>query len=144
MNGYLNCCILTFTVAYQVDGYVGHFEIRDAGVYTVQVVIGAYFGATDPQLLPVPIPVGTHTGGFSECNAKRGMVDSGRLIVVRLQPDSVPSNAQLFGTKKCAVGDLKGRWIDLDKVDNVCNPPYCTGPVKTTVQDYDWVCASCS
>ena len=48
-----------------MGGYVGRFDLRDAGTYTLQVIVGAYFGATDPQGLPVPIPVGTHTGGCS-------------------------------------------------------------------------------
>jgi hypothetical protein len=125
----------------QVDGYIGRFDIRDAGVYTLQVVVGAYFGGTDPPLLPIPIVVGTHSAGFgfSNCNIKRAMVDGGRLIVVVLSSEKVPSNAQLFGSAKCTVGDSLGRWIDLDSAGNVCKPPYCTGPVHSTVQQPDWV-----
>jgi hypothetical protein len=123
----------------QVDGYIGRFEVRDAGVYALQVIIGAYFGATDPKLLPVPIPAGTHTGGCSECNIRRAMIDSARLIAVTLKPDSVPSNAQLFGTGKCTGGDHLGRWIDLDPVGIVCKRPYCTGPSQSTIHQVDWV-----
>ena len=104
----------------------------------------------------------------SECNIRRAMIDLGRLIVVRLSEDRVPKAAQvrcwagqclivvgvpehsllsvvaclchqLFGNVKCASADQPGRWIDIDSIDNVCKPPYCTGPTRTTIHDEDWV-----
>ena len=56
----------------QVGGYVGRFDLRDAGSYALQVIVGAYFGSTDPQELPVPIPVGTHTDGCSGTKLNEG------------------------------------------------------------------------
>ncbi len=137
----LNLTLVSPVCFTQIDGYVGKFDLRDAGVYTLQVVIQAYFGGTNPPLLPIPIVAGTHNAAFafSSCNTKRAMVDGGRLIVIILQSSKVPPNAKLFGSTKCTVGDLPGRWIDLDIVENICKPPYCTGPVHSTIQLSDWV-----
>ena len=48
----------------QLGGYVGTFDLRDPGQYALHVLVGAFFGSTDPQFTPVPIVVGAHTSGY--------------------------------------------------------------------------------
>ena len=58
----------------QLGGYIGVFDLRDPGDYTLQVVISAFFGDTEPQNKPVPIVVGTHAIEYTECNTLRSLV----------------------------------------------------------------------
>ena len=58
----------------QLGGYVATFDLRDPGEYTLQVVISAFFGDTEPQHEPVPIVVGTHAMEYTECNTLRSLV----------------------------------------------------------------------
>ena len=51
---------------------------------------------------------------------------------------SAPSMPR-FRNVKCTTADHVGRWMSLDIIGNVCRPPICTGPTKTTIHDYDWV-----
>jgi hypothetical protein len=89
---------------------------------------------------PLPITVGTHTREYTEANAVRALVNNAALLQVTLPKESVPNTAQVFGERKCSSADNKGRWLDLDVFGNVCEPPVCTGPTKTTIHDVDWVC----
>ncbi len=63
----------------------------------------------------------------------------GSVIGVELPESSIPAGTTVFGTKKCASGDNKGRWLNLDTIGGTCKPPYCTGPSSNMLFDYDWV-----
>ena len=36
------------SLGYQLPGYEASFDLRDPGAYTLQVIIGAFFGVTEP------------------------------------------------------------------------------------------------
>ena len=68
----------------QLGGYVGTFDIRDPGSYTLQIIVGAYFGNTEPPHTPLPIVVGTHAIEYNECNVVRSLVNGGTALGVEL------------------------------------------------------------
>ncbi len=43
----------------QLGGYVGTFDVRDHGTYTLQVIVAWFFGSMQPPTPPTPINVGT-------------------------------------------------------------------------------------
>ena len=80
------CCVwLSLCVClHQLGGYVATFDLRDPGSYTLQVLVGAYFGDAEPMALPLPITVGSHVVEFSLCNVARALVDRARYGGMRL------------------------------------------------------------
>ena len=120
----------------QLGGYLGSFDLRDNGTYTLQVVLSCFFGAGPPLSSPRPILVGPHIGHWiSVCNIVRALV-AGAPVGVVLHERDVPATPLLprFGGVQCATADAPGRWLDMRDVP--CAPPYCTG---TRVMFYDWV-----
>ncbi len=115
------------------------FDLRDPGSYTLQAMVTAFFGSSQPPELPLPINVGTHTTEFSTCHLRRALVSGGAVIGVELSESLVPKGTQLFGKKKCSSSDHKGRWVDLNAVGRACKEPYCTGDSENMLFDYDWV-----
>ena len=74
-----HCGIVTVCMClHQLGGYVATFDLRDPGSYTLQVLVGAYFGDAEPMALPLPITVGSHVVEFSLCNVARALVDRAR------------------------------------------------------------------
>lgn len=74
------------------------FDLRDPGSYTLQVLVGAYFGDAEPMALPLPITVGSHVVEFSLCNVARALVDRARYGGMRL----VCSVSRLLWVSLCA------------------------------------------
>jgi hypothetical protein len=123
----------------QIGGYLATFDLRDPGTYTLQVIVGAFFGGTSPPETPLPITVGTHATEYTECNTVRSLANGGAAIGLELTQSDVPDGAKRFGASKCKGSDSPGRWINLDSVGGKCEPPYCVGPTDDTLFDYDWV-----
>jgi hypothetical protein len=122
----------------QLGGYVGLFDLRDSDVYTLQVVIGWYFGDSSPKDLPKPLLVGGHMGHqYSSCSLQRSLV-SGSPISVYLSPEDVKPASQSMA-KKCRSGDGLGRWVSFAQRQDPCVPPLCTGNRQETVNKQDWV-----
>ncbi len=135
------CCI----DRQQLGGYVATFDLRDPGHYTLQVMLGWYFGRSEPNTAPPPIQLGTHMGSrYTSCSAARNAVGTAvGPIGVLLSIDDASSSAgpvvdpplQRFGARKCTTLHDAGRWIDLQTSD--CRPPHCTG--ASSRGSYDWV-----
>ncbi len=104
----------------------------------VQVVLGWYFGDSEPKKEPKPILVGGHMGHhYQECNFRRALIDAVP-IQVTLPESAVKDSPARFGTAKCRTGDEPGRWIFMNS--DACAPPYCTGDRKQVLNTMDWVC----
>jgi hypothetical protein len=122
----------------QVNGYVGSFHVRDPGLYTLQIVLGWFFGASEPGTsMPGPLLVGTHVNyQFNKCSFKRALI-AGAPLAVMLAEDPTPP-LPLFGDAKCASADRPGRWVDMNGIGD-CVKPYCTGSHSKQIHGYDWV-----
>lgn len=145
----------------QVQGYKARIDIRDNGIFTLQVrmlissrfaillvvtvpsvsiefqvVTGWFFGDGQPGIDRVPILVGGHLGHtYNKCHLKRALLGEGPIQVSTLA-NKVPPHIQRFGTEKCKGGDSPGRWL---AVRSKCQVPYCTGDRQATVNFMDWV-----
>jgi hypothetical protein len=104
-----------------------------------QLVVGWYFGGSEPKNPPLPILVGGHMGhSYNTCNFKRASVDGSPIQVATVgQP---PESIHRFGYGKCQTASTPGRWIFM--FDKPCAPPYCTGDRFKTVHRMDWVSPS--
>lgn len=75
----------------QLGGYVGSFDLRDPGVYTLQIGVERYFGKNDPRVNPRPTPslwmTAAHGHLYNECNYARGWIDGGVPLRVVLAHD---------------------------------------------------------
>jgi hypothetical protein len=69
-------CVLRWWL--QLDAYVGTFDLRDPGNYTLQVVVGEYLGDSEPGGPTLPITVGSHRHLFGHCNLVRALPEAGR------------------------------------------------------------------
>jgi hypothetical protein len=121
----------------QVGGYLGSFDLRDPGVYTLQVVLGWFFGDSEPKDPPLPLLVGGHMGHqFGVLNLLRSMLRGSPTRVV-LPSEGIPPQASPKSMGKCRDGTAAGRWVNLHEGE--CEPPYCTGNRRGTVNAMDWV-----
>jgi uncharacterized Zn-finger protein len=120
----------------QLRGYVATFDVRDAGVYTLQVSVGWYFGDVEIGSKQLPRLVGTHVGySFNRCSSLRALVGTDAVAVTAAV---APASLSVFGTTKCSSADHPGRWIDMASKGE-CSPPFCTGLHMEAVHGYDWV-----
>ncbi len=109
-------------------------------VYVAQIGISWFFGDSEPELLPIPICVGSHmTNHYRESNLIRSFVHGGELIAVTLPAGAVMETADTprFGQRKCYRSDRLGRWVNM--LDKPCAPPFCTGNRSETVNLADSV-----
>jgi hypothetical protein len=133
---FIHCAAVAVIV--QASGYVASFDLRDPGVYTIEVVIGWFFGDTEVRRQPPPVLVGSHVGHEpGTCQVLRARVTGGA-IGVELRPDAVTDALPRFGQAKCTGADHKGRWIDMSSRKE-CELPYCTSSVPGVFQDCDAV-----
>jgi nucleotide-binding universal stress UspA family protein len=132
----------------QLGGYVGSFDVRDPGPYTLQVVVAWFFGASEPGTSqPLPVLVGTHVGHeASRCSFARALVEGGSPIGLVLDDAAANTEAAKtrprFGTVKCRSADVAGRWLDMRGIGE-CHAPYCSGSRHGVLGDYDWVRMCC-
>jgi hypothetical protein len=128
--------------ASQYEGYVASFELRDPGVFTLQVQLGTFFGDSEPNEGPTPIVVGSHAGfRADECSIKRALVGGGG-VSLSLDATSVTSLLR-FGREKCRVAASAGRWINV-AVDSGhgtgCSAPMCSAEnIDAVLPDSDSV-----
>ena len=119
-----HCC-----VALQVGGYIGWFDVRDPGTYTLQVSLSWLFGDSGLDGARPPIGVGSHGRPmFGLCDFRRSLVVGGAVSMTLppWRPETAAAReAARFGTRKCTDGAAAGRWLWLQ--DDKCVPPYCTG-----------------
>lgn len=164
-----NDYIVNLNVSYNHDdtlgGYIVEFDLRDPGVFTlqvswdetvdvdgvcrkshrlcVQVGVGWYFGSQDPERTPIPVCVSAHRTFryFAEPDFVRSFIHDGIPIGVSLSPEAVSvgekQGPSRFGDKKCETGDNPGRWVNMK--EKHCEPPYCTGNREATVNAKDRV-----
>lgn len=104
-------------------GYVATFDIRDPGVYTLQVWLLWYFGRGDRHLSPEPIAVGRPGQYLSSCGFRRSLISGGLPLRVELTGDGQSTELPRFGDRTCQ-RVTSGRWISLL---GPCLPPYCVG-----------------
>ena len=122
----------------QRHGYVVTFDLRDPGEYVLQILVTWYYAGTDPEELPVPICVGSHIGHhYRSKDGVRAQVFLGSIVKVSLSESAAVPTAEAprWGDTKCDRGDLLGRWVNME--DRPCEPPYCTGDRKSTVNGLD-------
>ena len=119
-----HCGIVTVCMClHQLGGYVATFDLRDPGSYTLQVLVGAYFGDAEPMALPLPITVGSHVVEFSLCNVARALVDRARYGGMRL----VCSVSRLLWVSQCANHNQVWYGRQLTTHDLLCLAPcVCT------------------
>ncbi len=127
----------------QLGGYVASFDLRDPGVYTLQVVVAWFFGDVEIGSKQLPLLVGTHVHfQYNRCSFIRSLAGTTAVGVTLMTEPAAPLS--MFGTKKCTSADHPGRWIDLANIGE-CARPYCTGLHREAVHGYDWVCgAACA
>lgn len=103
----------------------------------MQVVLGWFFGDSEPKNLPMPLLVGGHMGHqYQLCNFWRAFV-SGAPAAISLAETDVKQSPPRFGSKKCVHADGPARWVHLK--NDACAPPLCTGDRRETVNAMDWV-----
>lgn len=139
----------------QLHGYLATVDIRDPGVYTLQVLPGnlnsfmfgrcvpvsircssvqvsliGFFGdAFGEGASPHTLFVGGHHDGFKPCDFKRSMIDGVPIqITTAFAADRVTGGRGL-GTqrRKCKDGTAAGRWVWVAVSE--CVAPYCTGHI---------------
>ncbi len=126
----------------QLGGYVGEFDVRDPGSYTLQVQVGWFFANVEVDSGVTPLLVGSHSGHeVTACSMQRSLVDGGSAVGVILDRDL--GTLPRFGNEKCYGGGSAGRWIDLMSVGGQCKPPYCSSSSDAVYHDCDWVCHAC-
>lgn len=121
-----------------MGGFVVEFDIRDPGTFVLQLMVGWYFGDTDPSELPVPVNVGSHVGRhYVGDDASRALIHNRAAVEITLETNAVQvtSDRPRFGNVKCEHGDSEGRWVNMG--DQACEPPYCTGNRSATVNSMD-------
>ncbi len=102
-----------------------------------QVVLGWYFGDSQPTDPPKPLLVGGHMGHqYQLCNFWRALVNGSPASVTLAEAD-VKTSPPRFVDKKCVHADGPARWVHLKSAP--CAPPYCTGNRLETVNAMDWV-----
>jgi hypothetical protein len=122
-----------------IQGYVASFDLRDPGVYTLQVWLLWYFGKGDRHLSPEPIAVGRPGQYISTCSFRRSLIAGAAPFRVELLPqkETIPVLPR-YGDTICR-RVTSGRWISLS---GPCAPPYCVGDVDAFFSLPDWVCAT--
>lgn len=127
----------------QHKGYVGSFDMRDPGTYTMQVMLGWVYGDSLPRKDRLPVLTGGHMGHtYRDTNLVRAMLDGAPIQITLFEPDALDA-AMLprFGSSRCVSGDAVGRWVNMKEAE--CRPPLCSGNRKETVNYMDWVSCCC-
>jgi hypothetical protein len=116
--------------------------VRDEGSYTLQVVLGWFFGDVEIGSKQLPLLVGTHVHyQFNRCSFARALVGANAVGVTFEWPKKNKRkqiSLPVFGIAKCSSADHAGRWIDMASKGE-CSPPFCTGLRLEAVHGYDWV-----
>ena len=110
------------------------FDLRDPGLFTLQLLLTTYFGDVDPGGPVVPLHVGDFAPSPDDgrtylhtCSAVRAQVDGVPLGVTMHEDARGLDSLPRFGKERCTAGDVKGRWKDLHRVNNgACTPPMCS------------------
>ncbi len=128
-------------VSLQLRGYVGSFDLRDYGTFTLQIQLGWFFGAGEPGAERRAIQLGAYMGlRLGDCDLMRSLVGGRRPIGVALTQRDSDAAAMVtsprFGTEKCVRGDVAGRLVDVTPLGR-CRPPYCSSSTPGRVFDID-------
>jgi hypothetical protein len=130
----------------QLQGYLVEFDLRDPGVYWLQLGVDWYFGDSEPGQEPVPQCVSGFQGlqmDYRKSDERRALIHWGREIKIELSADQgvlLDVVRPQFSMQKCQDGNAPGRWLNMG--NKACEPPYCSGDRFTTVNDIDWVSIS--
>lgn len=114
-------------------------DIRDPDTFALQLLLGWFFGSTEPRETPIPIHVGSHIGHYYNTRdaTRAAMHNVINVLTFTLDPQDVRHDPTMprFGYAKCETGDTAGRWINMD--NDKCASPLCTGDRVKTVNGID-------